>query len=1448
MKKIFLLLILIFGLSYLGWGQVALPHLDPLNYTVGENLAAQTDWTSMNSGDDLLIAPGNLSYSDLPASSGNMVSFDGSGIDAAKQFTQQISGTTYHSFLLNVANLGSLNTTGGYFEGFSEGTSNTFGATVWLRKDAGGVGYNIGINPRTTAGNTSWVSGVQSVNTTLFVVFSYQIVAGVSNDVVKIWINPTPGGSEPSASATATNALTDLTNVNRILVRQDGATATPFIEMDELRIATTWAGVAPSGSSSPTVTTQAVSGIGVTGATGNGTIAATGGPNATARGVCWDVYANPDPDLLDIHSTESGDFGIGSFSGAITPISAETHYKAVAYATNPTGTGYGSAVNFWSFSTEPSSHTSTFTYTVISQTQIDLNFDAASTITNADGYIILQKTGSEPTGTPTDGTAYPVGNVIGDGTVAAIVTNTSATSTSINGLSAGTHYYFKIMPYNWNSANSETYNYKTDETIPGTDGTTEEPLSATSEISGPAIGSQPNPGTISSLVTTSGAAVRVFDMDGYDYGGDGEPTKITQVTIKSGTNNTANWLNSIQGVRLSIDGGTSFVTIGTPAILASSIVIPITLGNLDIPDGAAITISLYIFLNISGLTDNSIFEFKVDAAATSHGFVADETGSTFTPIFSSAPVSNQMTLSVTATKLDFVQQPTNVGTGANISPAVTVSADDANGNKDLDYSTNISITASGATLNGSPVSIAPSSGLSTFGTLSFSTDGTGVTLNATSGSLTGVSSNSFNVILVPSVSEILINQFNPAYSGASNEYIELVNKTNKTFDLSQLKIMYSSASGSTPGSLGTLSGTLDPYGFWLISPDATVNIGQSSGIARDGSFNAGMAGASGQFALETLSNSIIDGVAYGTITSNILGKGDPTASPSSNSGFKRTSDGVNSNDNLADFSSVSTTDIYLRNHNSYCFSETYALPSLSYSGDVVISGSSPGITLSGTTVISGKLNILAGSLTVANGQALTVSGDLTNSAGNSGLVIQSNVSGTGSLITNGAVSGNITAERYIPGYSKGTTGFHLLSSPVQSQLISTEFVDVAANPIPSTLDFYSFSEELNRWINIKKGDGTYNQGETGENFSNDDNPAFITGKGYLVAYSSDQDKSFAGVPNTGDIASGSGIPALTFTSGFGDGWNLIGNPYPSAIDWDLGSWSLVNLNGSVYVLDGTSGNYISWNGTAGDLTDGIVPAMQGFFVKAEASGASLTIPNASRIAGSLNPHKSVNKSADNVLVLEAESGGQSDRLYLQFSPQATLNYDSRSDAYKLFGTGGSPQVYSSSTDGVILSINVLPELNEGMAIPVNLKVISDGLHKITLKENTLLTAVPVILEDKKENKSIDLSITGYYLFESFTSDRPDRFVLHFSGVGIDENKVHNFISIYSTGNQLFLSDASGKSLEGEVFVYNLLGQQILQQKLAGGTLSTINLNVHTGYYIVKVVTERQTLINKVFIH
>lgn len=270
-----------------------------------------------------------------------------------------------------------------------------------------------------------------------------------------------------------------------------------------------------------------------------------------------------------------------------------------------------------------------------------------------------------------------------------------------------------------------------------------------SEIDGPILAGQPDPVLVSSLIDTDAEAIHVFNFDVYDYGtDDGEPTKITQVTIKPGSNNTANWANTIGGVKLSLDGGTTFVTTGTPTITAGSIVIPITSGNLNIPDNDALTVSMFMYLRNSGLVDNSILEFSIPS--TTHGFTTHSSGSAFAATFPSTTVSNEMLIDVVRTRLTITTQPTTTACPfSNLDTAAVFSATDANGNVDRDFTGLVTVTNSGSILM-SGNSVNAVAGVATFTNLQFQNTGN-VTLTA---SATGITNSAATNAIAISVANV----------------------------------------------------------------------------------------------------------------------------------------------------------------------------------------------------------------------------------------------------------------------------------------------------------------------------------------------------------------------------------------------------------------------------------------------------------------------------------------------------------------------------------------------------------------------------------------------------------------------------------------------------------------------------------------------------------------------
>ena len=153
----------------------------------------------------------------------------------------------------------------------------------------------------------------------------------------------------------------------------------------------------------------------------------------------------------------------GTSVTGITGLTAGTQYTATIYSYNEPARCYNTtaaeSINFFTLTAEPTVSPASLTCTVISGSQINLTFPAFAA--TAKGYLITYAIGAIPTGLPSDGVQYAPGTVIGDATVAAEITSSSATTFNVTGLTGGSIYYFSIFPFNGTIGSGSTYNYKT---------------------------------------------------------------------------------------------------------------------------------------------------------------------------------------------------------------------------------------------------------------------------------------------------------------------------------------------------------------------------------------------------------------------------------------------------------------------------------------------------------------------------------------------------------------------------------------------------------------------------------------------------------------------------------------------------------------------------------------------------------------------------------------------------------------------------------------------------------------------------------------------------------------------------------------------------------------------------------------------------------------------------
>ena len=250
-----------------------------------------------------------------------------------------------------------------------------------------------------------------------------------------------------------------------------------------------------------------------------------------------------------------------------------------------------------------------------------------------------------------------------------------------------------------------------------------------------------------------------------------------------------------------------------------------------------------------------------------------------------------------------------------------------------------------------------------------------------------------------------------------------------------------------------------------------------------------------------------------------------------------------------------------------------------------------------------ELHIKSGAeLQVNEGGELTVNGILTNNAGVNGLQIKSSSSGSGSLIHNTA-SISATVESY-----HTPNSWHLSAPPV-----SGEYANV----------FYQMY--LTEWNEV---DSTWT-------FIAPGSYPIYSGSGFGVWVTNNYNAAYQGTLMTGDFTPS----GLSYNNGAGEGhgWNLLGNPYASAINWDA-SWTSNNITSTIYVLNSLSGNYETWNGYAGTKGNGIIPVGQGFWVKATGSSPSLTMPNNKRIHSNQDFYKGETQEEGVMLTISGENG------------------------------------------------------------------------------------------------------------------------------------------------------------------------------------------------------------------
>lgn len=373
---------------------------------------------------------------------------------------------------------------------------------------------------------------------------------------------------------------------------------------------------------------------------------------------------------------------------------------------------------------------------------------------------------------------------------------------------------------------------------------------------------------------------------------------------------------------------------------------------------------------------------------------------------------------------------------------------------------------------------------------------------------------------------------------------------------------------------------------------------------------------------------------------------------------------------------------------------------------------------------------------------------------------------------------------------------------------------------------------------------------------------------------------FRGEFNNGEVT----VPLVNNSGGIYNDWNLIGNPYPCAIDADqfflvnagivdaIYLWNQFtapsstasgnegyNFSGADYAIINGSGAVS--NGSSGAIPNRFVPSGQGFFVEA-LSASNVIFNNSMRLITNDNSQffkgkSSKNKTTENKnklwVNLNSDNGAANQMLVSYVDGASSSNDGSFYDLKRPVSTGNKALLYSliENDNGKFAIQGKAPsDLNENETISLGFKTIIDVATLYTLSiaqmQGDFINSNTVYLKDNLLNKTHNLSDSDY-TFTSEVGEFNGRFQIVFNNNALstdDTDLYKNKLSIIELeDNKVNFKTANNLSIK-TVSIYDLLGRQLYNFKGNSASETYELSNLKSTIYVAKVELSNATTITK----
>jgi hypothetical protein len=541
--------------------------------------------------------------------------------------------------------------------------------------------------------------------------------------------------------------------------------------------------------------------------------------------------------------------------------------------------------------------------------------------------------------------------------------------------------------------------------------------------------------------------------------------------------------------------------------------------------------------------------------------------------------------------------------------------------------------------------------------------------------------------------------------------------------------------------------------------------------------------------------------------------------------------------------------------------------------------------ISGSTIREcGSLNVRSGgSIQINDNSALQPSASIENNGtitlGHNASLIQT-VDGA----DENSGSGTYTVVR-----TGGTSayGYNMWSSPIQSASISGVFS--SSNPC----DIWVFDKNSQSWsYDYSTGYSTSCNGNpvtfTSSNVISGGDGVMDIGSGYFTPGGVAATKTFTGDVNNGDIL----VPIATTSLGnpggsdwADDDWNLIGNPYPCALNatefWNENAVNNSRIATAIYFWDDadTSGgynqnsDYASWNlsggvnsGNSATTPSGYIASGQGFWVYAAAT-TNLVFDNSMRSNNNDQFFKTEQTDNHNVWVNITSPSSYQNNILVGFNSNCTDGVDASYDAHKL---SGNPHIrFSSVINNEEFSIQSFAPIDLGETKTIPLVVFTDetGVHTFQeYKRENIPTYYSVYLYDAITKTTHELTQGSYSTSLTANQEYKNRFALIFKYnvsqnddgqsskpnsstidvTAIADVEIESQYRILTNSEECTISNLAG--INGQIKITDVTGK-IMWNSVETNSASTVTINIQnlsSGIYFMQIIDNESSIYHHQF--